>query len=778
MSKKPKINKRLDKLFQGFSPEDSGITPPPPQKAAKETTAPPQAEPASARDKPLSHSAPPKRAVTAPIVAPAEAAAGHENAVVAYAVNIKTGYEDWSTLLVMDEDRRDWSSEEELLVKQVSDQLSLALENARLFQEAQRRAEELAFINRVVSALAAARSLQEALGTAIREIVQSLPVSRGAVGLLDESGKNLEIVAEHSKAKNPPVALGLRIPLAENFVSQQVISSRKPFVLENAFHNPALSLEMQAEYRRLGIRSSVIFPIIINEQAVGTLGVDIVEEKTRLGEGEIKLLETVLSPVSAAISRLRAEEDALERANELAFINRVVSALTGASTLREALELVSREIVAAYPVARAGIAMMNEDKQSLTLLAGHTKRGEPSPRPALWVFNLDVSDAFTVSGTVTVDPPVAVDALARFRIAPYLTRVGPDTVTVSWETDHEAHSVVVYGSTPGCEKVAVGELLRNQTQDVWDPAVPNHFTSFFHTVTLSGLEPNTRYFYRVLSVGENTVPEAFTTANTPGQPFTFGLISDTQQQHLFHERVVASMSTHATDFYLHAGDLVHNSNSETEWLKFFAIEAPLLKNRPFFPAIGNHDLSRMELFFFRYFGNTSLGSVPPELQGRVHSFNYGNSHFVLLDSNLLMAADQPVYQWLEQDLAQAQADPDRKFTFVVQHHPVYSAFEYGQFPANQTLLAPLYQAHDVDAVFSGHVHLYERDSVNGRVFITAGGGGGTLDCDPPNLSLNPYYVTSYSVHHFIIVNVWPKSFDLKTYNIEGVLLDQVHYSKP
>ncbi len=309
MSKKPKINKRLDKLFQGFSPEDSGIIPPPPQKTAKETTTPPQAEPASAQVKPLPQSAPAKRAVTAPIAAPAEVAAGQENAVVAYAVNIKTGYEDWSTLLVMDEDKqRRWTSEEEALVKQVSDQLSLALENARLFQEAQRRAEELAFINRVVSALAAARSLQEALGTAIREIVQSLPVSRGAIGLLDDGRQNLEIVAEHSKAKHIRGSLGLRIPLAENFVTQKVVASKQPYIIEEPAKNPALSAETQAEYRRLGIWHSVIFPIVVNDQTVGTLGVDIAEEKTRLGEGEIKLLETVLSPVSAAISRLRAEE--------------------------------------------------------------------------------------------------------------------------------------------------------------------------------------------------------------------------------------------------------------------------------------------------------------------------------------------------------------------------------------------------------------------------------------------------------------------------------------
>ena len=53
----------------------------------------------------------------------------------------QAGQNNWATLQVMDEtEQRKWSDDDQLLVKQVADQLSLALENARLFQETQRRA--------------------------------------------------------------------------------------------------------------------------------------------------------------------------------------------------------------------------------------------------------------------------------------------------------------------------------------------------------------------------------------------------------------------------------------------------------------------------------------------------------------------------------------------------------------------------------------------------------------------------------------------------------------
>ena len=60
----------------------------------------------------------------------------------------RTDENNWATLKVVDElEQRTWGTEEQMLVKQVADQLSLALENARLFEETQLRAEEMAVLN-------------------------------------------------------------------------------------------------------------------------------------------------------------------------------------------------------------------------------------------------------------------------------------------------------------------------------------------------------------------------------------------------------------------------------------------------------------------------------------------------------------------------------------------------------------------------------------------------------------------------------------------------------
>jgi PAS domain S-box-containing protein len=143
MSKKPKIDKRLDKFFKGITPEESDSKKDKPN-VGKESPASagdsgPRPIPVQKKTDAVSSPKPLKQQ-TAVLTSPEPVITQeNENTTSTYSVNIQTGYQDWATLRVLDEtSQRQLTPDEELLVKQVSDQLSLALENARLFQEAQK----------------------------------------------------------------------------------------------------------------------------------------------------------------------------------------------------------------------------------------------------------------------------------------------------------------------------------------------------------------------------------------------------------------------------------------------------------------------------------------------------------------------------------------------------------------------------------------------------------------------------------------------------------------
>jgi len=150
MPKKPKLDKRLDKLFKGIKPEESDSKIKRSSKVGKAGVIPDSTSTNASDPNPIpvqqqAEKVPaPKRVVqrhTAMLVPPESFTINTEDLkpTSSYSVNFQSGDRDWSTLRILDDTQeRSWSADEQLLVKQVVDQLSLALENARLFQEAQK----------------------------------------------------------------------------------------------------------------------------------------------------------------------------------------------------------------------------------------------------------------------------------------------------------------------------------------------------------------------------------------------------------------------------------------------------------------------------------------------------------------------------------------------------------------------------------------------------------------------------------------------------------------
>ena len=123
MPKKKPVDKRLNKLFKEFNSEQAPADPTSAEikHAASAAAPPPRVDDPSATQpmKPI------RRASSLPARNPS-----------VLSLAFQMGQNSWATLQVMDEGvERKWTQDEQLLVKQVADQLSLALENAQLFQE-------------------------------------------------------------------------------------------------------------------------------------------------------------------------------------------------------------------------------------------------------------------------------------------------------------------------------------------------------------------------------------------------------------------------------------------------------------------------------------------------------------------------------------------------------------------------------------------------------------------------------------------------------------------
>ena len=142
------------------------------------------------------------------------------------------------------------------------------------------------------------------------------------------------------------------------------------------------------------------------------------------------------------------------------------------------------------------------------------------------------------------------------------------------------------------------------------------------------------------------------------------------------------------------------------------------------PSPGNHDYGIAGApHYYNYFG----ANAGPAGLG-YYSYELGDWHIVVLNSNIARGAGSVQEQWLRNDLA-ANTKP---CTLAYWHHPLFNS---GASHGNNPSMAPLYKAlydHHVDVLVTGHEHIYERfapQNVNGqsdpngpRVFTVGTGG--------------------------------------------------------
>ncbi len=192
MSKK-KISKRLDKLFDEIKTDEAGAQAEGPERSGKKERLTSSAPILTTEEVADTLAGIGRTLQTTPEPATVEAAVASSAIIsTAFRVDERT----WSTLKVIDDTGSStWGSEEQLLVKQIADQLSLAMENARLFRETRARAEELSTLNRIILASGQTLELTQLLDTLLEQILNLLGFHAGLISMVDEASGQLELAA-------------------------------------------------------------------------------------------------------------------------------------------------------------------------------------------------------------------------------------------------------------------------------------------------------------------------------------------------------------------------------------------------------------------------------------------------------------------------------------------------------------------------------------------------------------------------------------------------------
>jgi acid phosphatase type 7 len=336
---------------------------------------------------------------------------------------------------------------------------------------------------------------------------------------------------------------------------------------------------------------------------------------------------------------------------------------------------------------------------------------------------------------------------------PYVQGVTAYSAVICWVSQHPGSGVVEYGKTP--------ELGRKET----DPRVRRR-----HVVALAGLDPCSTYHYRVGGVGESSSKGSLRTAPVgEDSRFRFAVVGDSGSGGKGQLAVAALLGCLEPDLVLHTGDVVYPAGQERHYnRRFFAPYRNLIKTVPVFPVLGNHDVMRGD-------GTAFLENFHPPLESprgtkRYYSFDWGNTHFVALDSELYHGdrGSDPERQkdFLEQDLAASR----KRWKIAFLHRSPYGSSRHGGDGRVREDLEPLFARHAVDLVFSGHDHVYERTvPIRGVTYVVSGGGGRRLY----PAGNGEFTASSVSAHHAVLVRVSGRRLLLEAVEVGGKVVDRL-----
>ena len=178
------------------------------------------------------------------------------------------------------------------------------------------------------------------------------------------------------------------------------------------------------------------------------------------------------------------------------------------------------------------------------------------------------------------------------------------------------------------------------------------------------------------------------------------------------QRMVIARQTFPFDFVIMLGDNIYGGSSPKDYERKFEVPyKPLLDaGVKFYASLGNHDNPNER--FYKLFNMSGAN---------YYSFKKGNVRFFVLDSNYM---DSKQLAWLEKQLQDA-GDKDWKICYF--HHPLYSSGKtHGSSIELRSLIEPMFIKYGVDAVFSGHDHVYERVQPQKGVYYFTEGSSGQL----------------------------------------------------
>ncbi len=356
----------------------------------------------------------------------------------------------------------------------------------------------------------------------------------------------------------------------------------------------------------------------------------------------------------------------------------------------------------------------------------------------------DLSFNFSLMGA----PAPGVSVITR---GPYLQKATDHNMVIRWRTNLATQSIVDYG-------LSTTTLVHTKSDTL--PKTE-------HILLIDSLSPSTSYFYRIRNATDTLLFPApdvyFKSYPVPDSaaPLIAWVLGDcgtgNNNARNVRNAYYSYIGGQHTDMLLFLGDNAYTDGTDAQYQTavFQNMYETKLRNTVAWSCLGNHDghsanSSTQTGPYYDIFSFPTMGECGGTASGTeaYYSFDYGNIHFIVLDSyETDRSVGGPMYNWCEDDLQNTMA----YWIVALWHHPAYSKGSHNSDTETELIqmrqnFLPLFESYGVDLVLSGHSHSYERTYLlNGHYGLSStfnvaqhtvgvtGSGSGQIETD------NAYY---------------------------------------
>ncbi len=196
--------------------------------------------------------------------------------------------------------RRDFTADEIALCQGIAQQAAIALENARLYEDARRHATDMGILYTIAHMAARSLMLEDVLSQSLSAVMLLLDFEAGAIGLEDAQDGRLRLMVEQ---RLPSVLLRrLQRGGLENTPLGYAHDQRKSMILASTdLTAPPALRQMADEMATLGLHTCVYIPLLHQDQSLGVMGL-FTRHVRAFSTDEMTFLDTIGRQIAAAVA--------------------------------------------------------------------------------------------------------------------------------------------------------------------------------------------------------------------------------------------------------------------------------------------------------------------------------------------------------------------------------------------------------------------------------------------------------------------------------------------